>query len=317
MPDLSQKKILVTGGRGFIGSHVVENLIVKRNVPKEKIIIPDSKTDDLRFIENCRRLIHDNKIDVIIHLAARVGGVGYSSARPATQYYDNIQMDLNIVEAAKDAGVEKIVLISSACAYPRDASYPLQEEEIWDGPPQETNRAYGVAKRIMLIQAEAYTQQYGMNIPVVVPSNAYGPCDNFHPEYSHVIPSLIRKCLEQKSPLVVWGDGAPTRDFLYAKDFAEGVVLAAEKMNSRDGWVNLGSGVETRISDLAETIVKLTGYKGQIVYDTNKPNGQPKRSVGIKKAQRLLGFEPKYPLEQGLQETITWYKERESLRAAK
>lgn len=317
MLDLKEKKILVTGGHGFIGRHVIENLTRLRGVPGEHIIVPDSNTDDLRVFENCTRLLKEHRIDLILHLAARVGGVGYSSIHPATQYYDNLQMDLNIVEASKNTHVEKIVLVSSACAYPRDARYPLTENDIWNGLPQETNRAYGVAKRVMLTQAEAYTLEYGMNIPVVVPGNAYGPGDNFHPEHSHVIPSLIRKCLANQSPLVVWGDGTPTRDFLYVKDFAEGVLLAAEKMNSQDGWINLGSGVETRISDLVGTIMKLTGYVGKIVYDTNKPNGQPKRSVDIKKARSLLGFEPKYSLELGLRETITWYKEQESLRSAK
>ena len=306
--DLAKKRIVVTGGRGFIGTHVVENLITKRKVPRGNIIIPDSTKDDLRILENAKRLVREHKPDVIIHLAAIVGGVGFSSKFPATQYYQNILMDLQIVEAARENPEAKVVLVSSACAYPLETKYPMQEEYIWEGLPQETNRAYGIAKRIQLMQAEAYRQEHGMNIVVVVPNNAYGPGDNFDPEYSHVVPSLIRKCLEGKTPLIVWGDGTPTRDFLYVKDFAEGVILAAEKLEPEEGHVNLGSGVETKVSDLVSTIARLTGYKGDVVYDKTKPNGQPRRSVSIEKAKRILGFAPEYELEQGLAETIKWYK---------
>lgn len=307
MLNLTTKKILVTGGNGFIGSHVVD-VLRQRGVPAKNIVIPDSKQDDLRKIENCRQLIGDNKIDVIIHLAAIIGGVGFSSKHPATQYYNNVLMDLQLVEAAKDFPLEKVVLVSSSCAYPREAPYPLREESLWDGLPQETNRAYGVGKRILTVQAEAYAQEYGLKSVVVVPNNAYGPGDNFHPENSHVIPSLIRKCLANEHPLVVWGDGTPTRDFLYVKDFAEGVVLCAEKLEPEHGPVNLGSGVETRISDLVSTIATLTGYQGELIYDKTKPNGQPRRSVDITKARTILNFSPRYSLEEGLKETIEWYQ---------
>ncbi len=306
--DLSKKRILVTGGKGFIGRTLVANLIEKRGVPQKNIIIPDKRKDDLRIFENSKRLVLEHKPDIIIHLAAVVGGVGFSSKFPATQYYQNTLIDLHIVEAARENPKTKVVLVSSSCAYPRDTEYPMKEEYIWDGLPQETNRAYGIAKRIQLVQAEAYQQEHGMNIVVVVPNNAYGPGDNFDPESSHVIPSLIRKCLEGQTPLVVWGDGTPTRDFLYVKDFVEGVLLAAEKLEPEHGHVNLGSGIETKISDLVSTIARLTGYNGTVVYDKTKPNGQPRRSVSIEKAEHTLGFTPEYELERGLTETIEWYK---------
>lgn len=298
---------MVTGGGGFIGRAVVENLVTARGVDPTRIIIPRQTADDLRNFDNCRRLLTDHKVDIIIHLASLLGGIEFSNTFPATQYYNNILMDVQIVEAARVCGTAKTILVSSSCAYPRDAAYPLTEENLWNGLPQETNRAYGVGKRILTTQAEAYRKQYGMNVVVVIPNNAYGPHDNFHPEYSHVIPSLIRKCLSNKNQLVVWGDGTPTRDFLYVKDFAEGIVLAAEKLETGEP-VNLGSGTETRISDLADLIKKLTDYQGEIVYDQSKPNGQPIRSVNIDKAKTILTFLPRYSLEEGLRETIAWYK---------
>lgn len=311
MLQLKNKNILVTGGSGFIGGHVVEAL-KKRGLSSSHITIPDSKKDDLRVLENCRRLLSKNKIDVIIHLASILGGVGFSSKFPATQYYNNILMDLQIMEAAKEHQTEKVVLVGSSCAYPLKTKYPMREEDLWNGLPQETNLAYGVGKRILTVQAGAYAQEFGLRTVVILPNNAYGPNDNFHPEYSHVIPSMIRKCLAKESPLTIWGDGTPTRDFLYVKDFAEGIVLAAEKLEGQEP-INLGSGVETKIRDLVKTIMKLTDYQGKVVYDDSKPNGQPRRSVDISKARRLLGFKPKYSLEEGLQETISWYK-KEVLR---
>lgn len=307
MIDLKNKKILVTGGSGFIGRAVVDNLITTRKVDPVNIIIPRQKSDDIRNFNTCFRLLTENKVDIIIHLASLLGGVEFSNTFPATQYYNNILMDLQIVEAARICGTEKTVLVSSSCAYPRDATYPLIEEDLWNGLPQETNRAYGIGKRILTIQAEAYRKQYNINIVIVIPNNAYGPHDNFHPEYSHVIPSLIRKCVSGETPLVVWGDGTSTRDFLYVKDFAEGIVLAAEKLETEEP-VNLGSGVETRISDLVDKIKKLTDYHGEIVYDHTKPNGQPVRSVNIDKAKKILNFLPHFSLEEGLKETIAWYK---------
>lgn len=306
MLDLSKQKILVTGGNGFIGKALVNNLKTMRGVPAENIVIPDSTKDDLRVYANCERLLKDNKIDLVIHMAALVGGVGYSSTHPATQYYNNILMDLNIVEASKNASVRKIVLVSSACAYPEKAEYPLKEEYVWAGLPQETNLAYGIAKRLMLVQGPAYRQEYALNSAIVIPNNGYGPHDNFHPDYSHVIPSLIRRCVAGEDPLVVWGDGTPTRDFLYVEDFAEGVILAAERLDS-DVAVNIGSGTETQIKDLVTIIQKATGHTGKVVYDSSKPNGQLRRSVDISKARKLIGFEPRYSLEQGIKETVAWY----------
>ena len=306
MVDLAHKKILVTGGNGFIGKNLVENLATLRGVPRENIVVTRSKTDDIRVYETCERLLRDNKIDIVIHLAALIGGVGYSSTHAAEQYYNNILMDLQIVEASKNVGVEKVVLVSSACAYPERTPYPLKEEYLWQGIPQETNLAYGIAKRLMHVQGPAYREQYGLNVVSVIPNNAYGVHDNFHPSFSHVIPSLIRRTVAGEDPLVVWGDGTPTRDFLYVKDFVEGVLLAAEKLDT-DEYVNLGSGTETAIKDLISMIQKHTGHTGTVVYDNTKPNGQPRRSVDISRARELIGFEPKYSLEDGLKETIEWY----------
>jgi GDP-L-fucose synthase len=312
MLDLRATNILVTGGGGFIGKAVVEDLIRVRNVDARRIVVPDSKKDDLRERSNCLRLMRDHRIDVVIHLATKVGGVGYSSKFPATQYYNNILMDLQVVEAARETRVKKIVMTSSACAYPLDTSYPMVEDNVWNGLPQETNLAYGIGKRIQLVQADAYRKEFGTNIVTLLPNNAYGPWDNFHPEYSHVIPSLIRKCLSTDAQLVVWGDGTPTRDFLYVKDFADAVIAAAERLESPEP-VNVGSGVETRISALVNRIVALTGYRGSVLYDHSKPNGQPRRFVNIDRARTLLGWTPRYTLEVGLQETVEWYKRQHNL----
>jgi len=307
MINLSTKKILVTGGNGFIGTSVVNNLVKMRGVPRENIIVPRSKEHDLRDYKVCEDLLRDNHVDLVIHLATLIGGVGYSSKYPATQYYNNILVDLQVTEAAKNVGVEKIVLVSSACAYPKEAKYPLKEEYLWDGLPQETNLAYGIAKRIMTVQGPAYRQEFGLNAVVVVPNNSYGPGDNFHPDNSHVIPSLIRRCLAQEDPLIVWGDGTPTRDFLYVDDFAEGIVAAAERLES-DEIINLGTGIETPVSELIAKIRELTQHTGEVVFDATKPNGQPRRSVDVSKAKSLIGFTAEVSLEDGLKKTIEWYR---------
>lgn len=307
MINLKDKKILLTGGSGFIGKAVIENLCSTRGLKLNQIIIPRQPNDDLRSLANCERLLRENKINIIIHLAALVGGVGYSSRFPATQYYNNILMDLQIMEAAKNHKIEKIVMIGSACAYPRDAQYPLSESQLWSGLPQKTNLAYGIAKRILTIQADAYRQEHKMKIAILVPNNAYGPGDNFDPEYSHIIPSIIRKCVAGENPLIVWGDGTPTRDFFYVKDFAEGVILATEKLET-DEYLNLGSGTETSIREVVNLIQELTNHQGKIQYDKTKPNGQERRSVNINKAKKILDFTPKYDLRTGLKETIEWYK---------
>ena len=312
MTELRGKNILITGAHGFIGQELVRNLTEKRGVSMDQLTLPRSVDVDLRIYENCERLMRERSIDFVIHLAAIVGGVGYSSTHPATQYYNNILMDLQVVEAAKNSGVKKVVLVSSSCAYPERTAYPLKERYLWDGLPQETNLPYGIAKRLMTVQGRSYRQEFGLNVAVVIPNNAYGPGDNFHPLHSHVIPSLIRRCIAGENPLVVWGDGTPTRDFLYVKDFAEGVLLAAERLDS-DEYVNIGSGIETSIHDLVSLIQKMTGHTGTVSYDKSKPNGQPRRSVDIESARSLIGFAPSYSLATGLKETIEWYRENREL----
>lgn len=300
------KNILVTGGAGFIGSHVVDRLVNVHGVDRARIRVPRSRTHDLRRQEACQEVLEG--IDVVLHLAANVGGLGYSSGHPADQYHDCFLIDLNLMEAARQSDIEKIVLTSSACAYPLDASYPLTEDQLFQGMPQETNRAYGFAKRMMIPQAEAYHKQYGMDISVVVAANAYGPRDNFDLDSSHVIPALIRKCLEgPQDELVVWGDGSPTRDFLYVEDFAKGVVMAAEHL---DDWepVNIATGTETRIKDLVALVVEATAYPGQVRFDTTKPAGQPKRVLSIERARERMGYAPEVSLSEGVQRTIDWWK---------
>ncbi len=297
------RRVVVTGGAGFIGSHVVDRLVGTRGVATSSVVVPRSAQADLRSIDACRRALCGS--DVVLHLAARVGGLDYSTHSPATQYYDCLAMDLNVVEAARLEGVGKVVLVSSACAYPRDTSYPLREDDLFNGLPQETNRAYGLAKRMQIAQAEAYRKQYGMNVAVVVPANAYGPRDHFDIQSSHVVPALIRKCLDQ-SELVVWGDGSATRDFLFADDFAEGVILAAEKLEEPVP-VNLGTGRETTIRDLVDAVIRATGFRGPVRYDATRPTGQPKRVLDTSRAKRLLGFEPRVSLGEGIRRTVEWY----------
>jgi GDP-L-fucose synthase len=304
--DLRDKKILVTGGNGFVGTSLVKNLSEIRNVPSKNIFISDAKTDDLRIYDNCELLIKNNDIDVVIHLAAVIGGIGYSDTHSAEQYYSNILMDLQIVEAAKNCGVERVLLVGSSSSYSKDVPQPIKEDYLWDGLPQESNLSYGISKRLMTVQAAVYKKQFGLNISVVIPNNGYGPYSNFHPEYSNVVASIIRRINMRESSLIVWGDGTATRDFLYVKDFAEGILLATEKLQTGE-YINLGSGVETSIKDLVMLIKKLSGYKGKIVFDASKPGGPARRSIDISKAKKLIGFEPKYTLEHGLRETIDWY----------
>jgi GDP-L-fucose synthase len=310
MFDLRNKKILVTGSTGFIGQAVLKNLINKRSLDPKNIVetgFPKNKSGDLRVYENADRIMRENDVDTVIHLAALIGGLGYSSVHQATQYFSNLSIDLNVVEAAKNAGVKKIVLVGSVCAYPKNTPCPYKEESLWDGIPQEANLAYSTIKRMLTVQAEVYKKEFGLNAITVIPNNAYGPYDNFHPEFSHVIPSLIRRCINQENPLVVWGDGSPTRDFFYVKDFAEGVISALENLTTPDP-INIGSGEETSIKNLAEMIRGMTGHKGEMVFDTTKPNGQLLRKVDISKQKELLKFNPSHGLKKGLQETIAWYK---------
>lgn len=297
------KKILITGGRGFVGSHVVENLILNRHVDPSQIVVPHAKMHDLRIFENVKEIIKD--IDIVLHLAADVGGIGYSTIHPATQMKNCLLMDLNMFEAASEEKVEKFVCISSAVAYPEGASTPYKEEDIFNGLPSKGGYGYGFAKRMSVVMAKAYREEKGLNAVVLLPSNTFGPRDNFDLERGHVIPSLIRKCLTQKE-LIIWGNGEQVRDFFYVKDFAEGVVLAGEKLNTADP-VNISSGVPVTIKELVETVVRLTHFKGKIIYDISKPQGQKIRFLDIEKARNVLDFKPQFSLEESISETIDWY----------
>jgi len=298
------KKILITGGRGFVGSHVVDFLLQKRRVSQSQLVIPDSKKDDLRNPRQASRVVRG--VDIVLHLAADVGGIGYSSTHPATQMNNCLQIDLNVLAAAAGEKVEKIVCVSSAVAYPATAKSPLQEKDLFQGEPAQGGYGYGFAKRMAVVLSRAYHEEKGLPVAVLLAANAYGPRDDFDPKTSHVIPSLIRKCFTEKK-LVVWGDGSQVRDFIYVKDFAQAVVLAAERLETHEP-VNIGSGEEISIKNLVNLIVKLTGFKGKITWDITKPKGQPRRLIDISKAKKLLGFKPSHSLEEGLKETIKWYK---------
>jgi len=308
------KKVLVTGGAGFLGSFVVEKLI-ERGVPEENIRVPRSRELDLRKWENCIKAVEG--VDVVIHLAARVGGIGFNRKYPATLFYDNAIMGIQLMEAARLAEVEKYVAIGTVCAYPKFTPVPFKEEDLWNGYPEETNAPYGIAKKIQLVQAQAYRQQYGFNAIFLLPVNLYGPRDNFHLEHSHVIPALIRKMvdarIEGRDEIVVWGTGKPSREFLYVEDAAEGILLATEKYNKSDP-VNLGSGMEITIRDLVSLIAELTEYEGKIIWDTSKPDGQPRRCLDVSRAEREFGFKAKTDFREGLKKTIEWYeKNREKI----
>ncbi|MFQ6065304.1 MAG: GDP-L-fucose synthase family protein [Candidatus Bathyarchaeia archaeon] len=302
------KKILVTGGAGFLGSFLVEKLTKERGVRPSKIRVPRSSEMDLRRWENCVRAVKD--MDVVIHLAARVGGIGFNKKYPATLFYDNVVMGVQLMEAARQEGVQKFVALGTVCAYPKYSPVPFREEDLWNGYPEETNAPYGLAKKILLVQAQAYRQQYGFNAIYLLPVNLYGPGDNFDPESSHVIPALIKKMVdakrEGKDEVVVWGTGKASREFLYVEDAAEGVLLATEKYDKPDP-VNLGVGKEITIRELVGLIARLTGYEGNIVWDASRPDGQPRRSLETSKAKEEFGFEAKTSLVEGLRSTINWY----------
>lgn len=298
------KKVLVTGGAGFIGSHVVDVLLA-RGVEREDILVPRSRAHDLRIWENCVQVVQGQQ--VVIHLAASVGGIGYNQQNPATLFYDNLTMGVQLMEAARLAGVEKFVAVGTACSYPKFVEVPFKEADLWNGYPEETNAPYGLAKKMLMVQADAYHRQYGMNCVVVIPFNAFGPRDNFDPERSHVIPALIKKCLEDDE-LVVWGDGSPSRSFVYVEDIAEGVVLATERMNDPRP-INIGTEEEVTIRRAVELIAKHTGFKGRVRYDTSKPNGQPRRAASVALAREAIGFEPRWSFEAGLAKTVGWYRE--------
>jgi len=309
----SRRRVCVTGGAGFLGSYILDKL---GNRGAKEVFVPHIEDYDLVQPEAVKRMLADSRADIVIHLAANVGGIGANRTRPAEFFYDNIMMGTQLIHESWKAGVAKFVAIGTVCAYPKFTPIPFQEDDLWNGYPEETNAPYGLAKKMMLVQSQTYRQQYGFNSIFLIPVNLYGPRDNFNLETSHVIPALIRKCLEAQErgerEVVVWGDGTPTREFLFAGDAAEGILLAAERYDTSEP-VNLGSGHEISIKALAELIVRLAGFEGQLVWDTTKPNGQPRRAMDISKAEELFGFRAQMPFEEGLRQTIEWYRENKSI----
>jgi GDP-L-fucose synthase len=304
----NDKKVVVTGGVGFLGSFVIRKL---KERGAQDIFIPTIEEYDLVAPEAVDRLFKNVKPDVIIHLAAHVGGIGANREHPAEFFYDNLMMGVQLIHQAWKHDVQKFVAIGTVCAYPKFTPIPFKEDDLWIGYPEETNAPYGLAKKMLLVQSQAYRQQYGFNSIFLLPVNLYGPGDNFNLDSSHVIPALIRKCIEAQDKgdkeLVVWGDGSPTREFLFVEDAAEGIVTAAEKYNGSEP-VNLGSGYEISIKNLVDMIARLTGFSGTITWDTSKPNGQPRRCLDISRAEKYFGFRARVTFEEGLQRTIDWYR---------
>ncbi len=316
--DWASKRVMVTGGAGFLGSYVVEGL---RARGCQNIFVPRSVKYDLRCLSAVRQAFDDGRPDLVIHLAAVVGGIGANQSRPGEFFYDNLIMGMQVMEEARQRGVDKFVAVGTVCAYPKFTPVPFREEDLWNGYPEETNAPYGLAKKMLLVQAQAYRAQYGFNAIYLLPTNLYGPADKFDPTVSHVIPALIRKCVEAveegRDEVVVWGDGTPTREFLYVEDAAEGILLATERYNSGEP-VNLGSGFEISIRELAEMIARYTGFTGRIVWDTSKPGGQPRRRLDASRAEREFGFHARTPFEEGLRRTVEWYlAERKQLGEVK
>jgi len=305
----SGKRVVVTGGAGFLGSYVVEKL---RGRGSNNIVVPRRKDFDLRDREAIQQLYQTAKPDIVIHLASVVGGIGANKMNPGRFFYDNAIMGIQLMEYARQFGVKKFVAVGTICAYPKFTPVPFREEDLWNGYPEETNAPYGIAKKMLQVQSAAYREQYGFNSIFLLPVNLYGPRDNFDLETSHVIPALIRKCLEAsesgKDEIVCWGDGSPTREFLYVEEAAEAIVLAGECYNRSDP-INIGLGAEITIRDLVNLIARLTGFQGKIVWDTSKPNGQPRRLLDVSKAEKEFGFRAKVGLEEGLSRTIEWYQE--------
>ena len=301
------KRVLVTGGAGFLGSFVVEKL---RARGCQTVIVPRSKDYDLRDRDAIIRLFREARPELVIHLAAIVGGIGANQAHPGRFFYDNAIMGIQLMEYARQLDVQKFVAVGTVCAYPKFTAVPFTEDDLWNGYPEETNAPYGLAKKIMLVQAQAYRAQYGFNAIYLLPVNLYGPRDNFDLESSHVIPAMIRKCAEAKATgaaeIILWGDGSPTREFLYVEDAAEAIFLAAEHYNA-DQPVNLGSGEEISIRDLAQLITEEVGFKGRITWDTTKPNGQPRRCLDVGRAKELFGFHARHTFREGIRQTVAWY----------
>ncbi|MCM0589822.1 MAG: GDP-L-fucose synthase [Gloeotrichia echinulata IR180] len=307
--ELKNKRIVVTGGAGFLGRQVVDHLL-KAGADREKITIPRSRDYDLRVWENCQRAVDQQ--DIIIHLAAHVGGIGLNREKPAELFYDNLIMGTQLIHAAYQAGVEKFVCVGTICAYPKFTPVPFKEDDLWNGYPEETNAPYGVAKKALLVQLQSYRQQYGLNGIYLLPVNLYGPEDNFDTRSSHVIPALIRKVHEAQlrgdKQLPVWGDGSPTREFLYSEDAARGIVMGTELFNDSEP-VNLGTGYEISIRDLINLIAELMEFEGEIIWETDKPNGQPRRCLDTERAKEAFGFTAQVSFEQGLKNTIEWYRQ--------
>lgn len=305
----NNKRILVTGGGGFLGKHLVRRLLDERRVPQSKIIIPDERKNDLRVWENCVEAVKG--VDIVIHLAAKVGGIGFNQKYPGELFYDNAIMSIQLMEAARREGVKKYVALGTVCAYPKFTPVPFKESDLWNGYPEETNAPYGLAKKMQLIQAQSYRQQYGFNSIFLLPVNLYGPGDNFDPENSHVIPALIRKFFEAEKSgakeIIVWGTGKASREFLYVEDAAEGIVLAAERYNEKDP-VNLGAGAEISVKDLVRLLSRIVGFKGDIVWDSSKPDGQPRRCLDTERAYENFGFRAMTEFEVGLEKTVEWYR---------
>jgi len=308
MLDLKDKKILVTGGAGFVGKQVVENLILS-GVNPENIRVTRSKQCDLRILENCYKAVQDQSI--VIHLAAHVGGIGLNREKPAELFYDNLIMGTQLIHAAYSSGIEKFVCVGTICAYPKFTPVPFLEENLWDGYPEETNAPYGIAKKALLVQLQSYRQQYGFNGIYLLPVNLYGPGDNFDPRSSHVIPALIHKIhlaqINKETKIEVWGDGTPTREFIYVADVAKAIVMATQNYDSAEP-VNIGTGLEISIKDLTNLIAEIMEFQGQIIWQKEQPNGQPRRALDTQRAWQSFGFKAQTDLFKGIKETVDWYR---------
>jgi GDP-L-fucose synthase len=302
------ERVVVTGGAGFLGSYVVEEL---RRRGATEIAVPRSAQYDLVDMEAVRRLYRDARPTLVLHLAARVGGIGANRDNPGRFFYENLMMGVQLLEVGRQVGLRKLVALGTICAYPKHCPVPFREEDLWNGYPEETNAPYGLAKKMLLVQSQAYREQYGFDSSVLFPVNLYGPRDNFDLQTSHVVPALIRKCLEARdrgdAEIVVWGDGSASREFLHARDAAEGIVTAAERYGKSDP-VNLGAGFEVRIRDLVPLVARLCGFRGGVRWDVTKPNGQPRRMVDASRAEREFGWKARIPFEEGLRETVAWYE---------
>jgi GDP-L-fucose synthase len=305
-------RTLVTGGAGFLGFHLVERLRAEGRDP----FVARRADYDLTRREDAERLFRHARPELVYHLAAEVGGIGANRANPGRYWYANLLMGVHVLELARRHGVAKLVVAGTVCAYPKNTPVPFREDELWNGYPEETNAPYGVAKKSILVGAQAYRAQYGTNTIFLLPTNLYGPRDNFDLETSHVIPALIRKMLESPDEIVLWGDGSPSREYLFVGDCVEGLLLAADRYDGAEP-VNLGTGVETTIRETAELVAELVGFDGRIVWDTSMPNGQPRRSLDPSRAKELFGFEAQTPLREGLERTIAWYRSQAQIHAAR